>query len=87
MFKTLTNKVPLTLVGAGAVVKWSTCSPSTLTIRVRILLKPTAFSVQFVFEKNENKQKEAGIGPFEKTTTIPAPGSAEVTQRYIGISM
>ena len=22
------------------------------------------FSVQFVFEKNENKQKEAGVGPF-----------------------
>ena len=24
------------------------------------------FSVQIVFEKNENKQKEAGVGPFLK---------------------
>ena len=24
------------------------------------------FSVKFVFEKNENKQKEAGVGPFKK---------------------
>ena len=46
------------------VVKWSTFSPSTLTIRVRIPLKPTVFSVKFVFEKKENKQKEAGVGPF-----------------------
>ena len=23
-----------------------------------------SFSVKFVFEKNENKQKEAGVGPF-----------------------
>ena len=30
------------------VVKWS---PSTLTIRVRILLKPTVFNVKFVFER------------------------------------
>ena len=25
-----------------------------------------SFSVKFVFEKNENKQKEAKIGPFKK---------------------
>ena len=25
-----------------------------------------SFSVQIVFEKNENKQKEAGVGPFLK---------------------
>ena len=46
------------------VVKWPSSTPSTPTIRVRILLKPTIFSAQFVFEKNENKQKEAGVGPF-----------------------
>ena len=34
------------------------------TIRVRISLKPTVFSVWFVFEKKENKQKEAGSGQF-----------------------
>ena len=50
------------------VVEWSACSPSTLTIRVRIRLKPTVFSVKFGFEKNENKQKEAGVRPFFKKT-------------------
>ena len=29
------------------------------------------FSVQFVFEMNENKQKEAGVGPFLKKTFEP----------------
>jgi len=29
-------------------------------------MKPTAFSVKFVFEKKENKQKEGGVGAFEK---------------------
>ena len=27
---------------------------------------PTVFSVKFVFEKYENKLKEAGVGPFKK---------------------
>ena len=27
------------------------------------------FSVKFVFEKNKNKQKEAGVGPFLKKVT------------------
>ena len=35
-------------------------------IRVWIPLKPTVFSVKFVFEKNKNKQKDAGVGPFKK---------------------
>ena len=35
-------------------------------IWVQIPLKPTAFSVKFVFETNENKQKEVGVGPFFK---------------------
>ena len=43
------------------VVKWSACSPSTPTILVRIPLKPTVFSVPFVLEKNENKEKEAHL--------------------------
>ena len=47
-------------------VKRSACSSSTPTIRFRIPLKPTVFSVKFVVEKNENKQKEAGVGPFLK---------------------
>ena len=44
----------------------SACSPSTPTFRVRILPKPTVFSVKFVFENNENKQKDAVVGPFKK---------------------
>ena len=34
--------------------------------QVRIPLKPTVFSVKFVFEKSENKQKEGGVGSFLK---------------------
>ena len=36
---------------------------------IDLRLNPTeaySFSVKFVFEKNENKQKEAGIGQFKK---------------------
>ena len=35
-----------------------------------MLLTPTVFSVKFVFEKNENKQKEAGVGPFFKNNFV-----------------
>ena len=31
----------------------------------RILLTPTIFYVNFVFENNENHQKDAGVGPFK----------------------
>ena len=41
-----------------AVVKWSACSPSISTIRVRIPLKPEVF---LCLKKSE---KEAGVGPF-----------------------
>ena len=34
-------------------------------------LKPTVFSVKFLFEKNEKKQKEAGVGPlFQKVVKM-----------------
>ena len=49
--------------GGGQVVSVIAFTP---TIRVRILLTPTVFSVKFVFKMNENKQKEAGVGPFKK---------------------
>ena len=45
------------------VVKWSECLPYTPMIRVQIPLKMTFF-IEIIFEKNENKQKEAGEGPF-----------------------
>ena len=48
------------------VVKWSTCSPATLTVRVCIPLKPTVYSEQFVFEKNVNKSKKPRVEPFLK---------------------
>ena len=42
------------------VVKWSECSPSTLTIRFRIPLTPAVFSVKFVFKKRP------GLAHFKK---------------------
>ena len=42
---------------AEVMVKWSACYPSFPTFGVLIPLMPVAFSVKFVFEKNENKQK------------------------------
>ena len=48
------------------VVTWSACSPNTLTISVRIPLKPAVFNLKIDFEKNKNKQKEAGDGLFFK---------------------
>ena len=60
------TKLKISLLGVVVVVvKWSACSPSTPTIRARILLSSTVFSVKFVFEINENNQKEAGDGPFK----------------------
>ena len=35
---------------------------------VRIPLTSTVYSAKFVFEKNKNKQKEAGVGPFKKVS-------------------
>ena len=53
------------IIGAVVVIKLSACSRSTLTIRVRIPLKSTIF-LKIVFQNNENKQKEAEVGPFKK---------------------
>ena len=44
-------------------VKWSACSPSTPSIRVRILLKSKVLVCK-LFEMNKNNQKEAGDGLF-----------------------
>ena len=52
--------IPLNVV----VVVWLACSPSTPTIRVRIPLTSTVFSVKIVFEYNENKQKRVRVDPF-----------------------
>ena len=53
-------------------VRWSACSPSTPTIRVRIQLKSTFFC-KIVVEKNKNKQKDPGVGPFK--TNVQYSGS------------
>ena len=54
-----TNKIvfKLGMSRAVVVVKWLAYSPSTPTIRVRIPLTPTVFTVKFVCEKTENKTK------------------------------
>ena len=44
-------------------VNWSAGSPSTPTVQVQIPQKLTVLSVS---EKNENKEKGAGVGPFLK---------------------
>ena len=49
------------------VVKWSSCLPSSPTIRIQIPQEPRyCSSVKFVFEKNENKRKEAEVWPLLK---------------------
>ena len=53
-------------LGAALVVKWSVCSPSTLTIQVQIPLKPAVFSVKFVFEKNRIQRKRGRGWPIQK---------------------
>ena len=55
---------------AVVVVNWSAGSPSIPTIRVQIPLTPAVFSVKIVLEKNENKQKEAGVGTFKKPALL-----------------
>ena len=45
--------------GGGQIVR--VLSPYNQTIQVRIPLMPSVFSVKFVLEKDENKQKEAGL--------------------------
>ena len=41
---------------------------STLTIRGRIPLTSTVFSVKFVFEKSENKQKRGRVGAVKEAS-------------------
>ena len=53
------------------VVKGSAFSPSIPMIRVQIPQKPTVFSVNIVFEKNENKQNDAGVGPLKNQLIVP----------------
>ena len=49
------------------VVKWSACSPSIQRSEFESRWN-LQFFFKFVFESNENKQKEAGNGPFYKKT-------------------
>ena len=57
---------------AVVVVKWSAYSPSTLTIPGQDPTDAYSFCVEFVFERNENKQKDAGVGKFKKLSFEPA---------------
>ena len=43
--------------------------------RARTPLMPTVFSAKFVFEKSENKQKEAEIGAFLKPFALTNPAA------------
>ena len=52
---------------AVVVVMWSASSPSSPTIRVRILLKPKFFSMILCLKRTKINKKEAGVGPIKKT--------------------
>ena len=56
-------------------MKWSAGLHSSPTNRVRIWPKHTVFSVKFVFEMNEKKQKEAGIGQLKKCFNCDKPAA------------
>ena len=62
----------ITRLWAIVVSWWSARSLSISMIRVRILPKHTVFSCKKleVLEKNENKQKEAGIGRLKTITVL-----------------
>ena len=70
----ITNSVIWAVV---VVVKCSACSPSTLTIRVLIPLTPT---VKFLFEKNENKQKDSYSGAMVSVHAFQTDGESSVTR-------
>ena len=49
---------------AVVVVKWSACSPSTPTIRVRIPLKPKVFSIILCLKRTKINKKRPGLAHF-----------------------
>ena len=55
---------------AVVLVQWLACLPSSPTILVRILMNLTIFSVKFGYEKNKNKQKEAGLAHLKNNLLI-----------------
>ena len=42
-----------------------------------------SFSVKIVFEKNKNKQKEAGVGPFKKNNVWEIPKTSEYKFKFL----
>ena len=53
------------------VIRWPASLPSIPMIRVQIPLKPTVYFSKILFEMNENRQKDAGIGPLKKLNSYP----------------
>ena len=52
-----------TSAGTVVVVKWSACSPSTLTIQVRIPLKTKVF-LNLCLKRTKKNKREAGLARF-----------------------
>ena len=75
------------LTRAVVVVKWLACSPSTLTIRVRILLMPTVFSVKLVFEKTKINKKRPGWPTFLKRVVKTRLGSKLKVELFLPTAM
>ena len=62
------SKFPLSLGhGGGQVVS---VLAYYMMIQIRIPQTSTVLSVKFVFKKNQNEQKEAGISPFFKNSSL-----------------
>ena len=70
-------------LGAVVVVKWSACSPSNRRSEFE-----SRWSLQFfckiVFEKYENKQKEAGVGPLKNLLIGRLYFISEISAYYVG---
>ena len=54
------------IVWAVVVVKWSACSPSTLTIQVWILLSSTVFLWKLYLKRTKINKKRPGLGHLKK---------------------
>ena len=58
---------------AVVVVKWSAFLPSTPTIRVRIPLKSTVFSVILCLKRTKINKKRPGLAHFKKIEAVNGP--------------
>ena len=61
---------------------WSACSPSTPTIRVRIPLKPTVFSVKLCLKRTKINKKRPGLACFFETGLVACKSSCFISDQH-----